>query len=120
VVSAAVSSGVSIVSVAVSVDVGVSDGVDVSVGGTRVSVNVGVVVTVFVGVDVTVGLDVGVAVPVGVRVDNCRVSEAVGFKVRVGGTVSEMVAVRVGDVEGVRVIWFSRVPAVPTSTNPTQ
>ncbi len=131
----AVSSGVSIVGVAVSVDVGVSVGVDVSVGGTGVSVNVGVLVAVggtgvsvnvgvlvavFVGVNVTVGLDVAVAVPVRVRVDICSVLEAVGFKVRVGGTVSEMVAVRVGDVEGVWVIWSSRVPAVPTSTNPTQ
>jgi len=101
VVPVAVSSGVSIVGVAVSEDVGVSDGVGVSVGGTGVSVNVGVAVAVFVGVNVTVGLDVAVAVPVGVRVDICRVLEAVGFKVRVGGTVSEMVAVRVGDVEGV-------------------
>ena len=116
----AVSSGVSIVGVVVSVGMGVSDGVGVSVGGTGVSVKVGVAVVVLVPVNVTVGLVVGVTVPVGVRVDVCRVLETVGFKVRVGGTVSEMVAVRVGDVEGVLVVWSSRVPAVPTSTNPTQ
>jgi hypothetical protein len=79
----------------------VNVGVVVAVGGTRVSVNVGVLVAVFVDVNVTVGLDVGVAVPVGVRVDICWVLETVGFKVRVGGTVSEIVAARVGDVEGV-------------------
>lgn len=118
--SITVSSGVSIVGVAVSVGVGVSDGVGVSVGGTGVSVNVGVVVAVFVGVNVTVGLDVAVAVPVGVRVDICRVVDAVGFKVRVGRTRIVMVAVRVGDEEGVSVIWSSRIPAVPTSTNPTK
>jgi len=116
VASVAVSSGFSIVGVAVSVDVGVSDGVDVSeggtgvsvnvgvlvaVGGTGVSVNVGVLVVVLVGVNVTVGLDVAVAVPVGVRVEICWVSEAVGFKVRVGRIGSEIVAVRVGDAEGV-------------------
>jgi len=80
---------------------GVSDGMGVSVGGTGVSVNVGVVVTVFEGVNVTVGLDVAVAVSVGVRVDICKVLEAVDFKVRVGRTVSEMIAVLVGDAEGV-------------------